>query len=82
MVDFTDRDSVKNLKANMHVCFDTPPGKEVMDFLERICNWYPSAGDPVETNEVIGRDARRQALATIKTILKCSPEQLMKLNEG
>ena len=76
MVDLRNINSVKNLKADFHALYDTPSGDNVMDFMESICNWYPIAGDSSETNDVIARDARRQVLATIKTFLKCNPDEI------
>lgn len=67
---------IDSLKQSYHALFDTPQGEEVMEHLESICNWYPTVYDSKETNEVIMRDAKRQVLATIKTILTCSPNQL------
>ena len=81
MVNFKDIESIKTLKQDFDVVFDNPSGKNVMEFLEVVCNWCPLAGDSMESNEIKARDARRQVLATIKTFLKCSPEELHRLGE-
>ena len=72
------------LKQNMHVCFATPSGIEVMKFLEKIGGWIPTVYDSGETNEIIARDANRRLIGTIKTILECTPEQItaMATKEG
>jgi hypothetical protein len=71
-----DINEAKTLKSNMHATFDSEHGKEVMKFIEKIGNWYPSINDSMETNNIVARDATRRLIATIKTILKLSPEQI------
>lgn len=75
----TDRDFVAGLKSNMHVVFDSPQGKEVMRFLEMSCCWYRSVWDPQTPDLTLINDGKRQVLATIKTILECSPDQIVQL---
>jgi len=70
----------KVLKQDFHICLDNKSGENVIRYLEEICNWYPSLNDSPDTNAVVGRDARRQVLATIKTFLKCSPDEIKKLS--
>ena len=76
MTNLADIEEVKVLKSDFDACLKHPQGDNVIAFLESVCNWYPLVGDSSETNDVIARDARRQVLATIKTFLKCSPEQI------
>jgi hypothetical protein len=72
-------DYIKTLKQSMHLVFDTPQGKQVMEYLESISGWTPTVADSMETNDIIARDANRRVLGTIKTILKLSPDQLIEL---
>jgi len=71
-----DVEEAAALKSNMHATFDTPQGKEVMEFLEKSCCWYNSCFDPSHPDLALINDGKRQVLATIKTILKCSPQQI------
>jgi hypothetical protein len=70
---------VTGLKQNVHAVFDTPQGKEVMDFLELSSGWYQSVFDPVNRDMSLINDGKRQVVATIKTLLKFSPEQIVAL---
>ena len=82
MIDLTNRDTVAGLKSNLHATFDSPQGKEAMKFLEEIGSWYPKLSDSNETNDIIARDANRKLIATIKTILTLSTEQIVALQGG
>ena len=73
---------VRALKQNMHACFDSPHGKEVMAFIEQIGSWYPNVLDTNETNDIVARDANRKLIGTLKTILMLSPEQIVELAGG
>lgn len=75
----TDIEYVKGLKQNIITVFDTPQGKEVMDFLERSCGWYESVFDPVNKDMILINAGRREVVATIKTFLKHSPEHIAAL---
>lgn len=77
MIDLTNINQIKGLQSNMHVVFDSPPGKEVLAFLEQICGWY-DVGD-TETEIVLNKNGKRQVLATIKTLLELTPEQVRQL---
>mgnify|MGYP006863160764 CR=1 FL=1 len=79
MSEMTNRDFVAGLKSNMHATFDTPQGKEVMRFLELSCCWYKSVWEPTSPDMTLINDGKRQVLATIKTILECSPDQIVHL---
>lgn len=80
-MDMSNIKDVTGLKSNMHAAFDTPQGKEVMKFLEMSCGWYRSVWSPGNPDMTLINDGKRQVLATIKTILECSPEQIVKLAE-
>jgi hypothetical protein len=72
-------DDVKVLKGNMHVLFDSPQGKEVMDYLERACGWYESIYSPADRDLCLINAGKREVVATIKSILKLNPEQILRV---
>ena len=75
MTDLKNIDDVKALQSNMRASLDTPQGKEVIAFLEEICGWYDfSETDP---NMILMKHGKRQVLATVKTLLKCTAEQIV-----
>ena len=67
------------LKSNIHATFDSPQGKEVMLYIEKIGGWYPRYTDSNETNDIIARDANRRLIGTLKTIMTISAEQIVVL---
>lgn len=73
----TDVEYVRGLKSNIHAVFDTPQGKEVMKFLEQTCCWYQSVFVPHSPDMTLINDGKRQVLATLKTFLDLSPEQIV-----
>lgn len=80
MIDLTDYGRVKTLKSNLEYALKTEAGKEVMMFLEELCGWYDfKSTDP---NQILIAHGKRQVLATIKTLLNLSPEQIVALTEG
>jgi hypothetical protein len=75
MINLSDLDDVKGLKANLRASLDNETGKEVMRFLEQICGWYDfSESDP---QQILIKHGKRQVLATIKTLLDSSAEQIV-----
>lgn len=81
MINMADRAEVSKLKSDMHATFDTPQGKEVMKFLEMSCKWYASVWDSQNPDMTLINDGKRQVVATIKTILALSPDQIVVLAE-
>lgn len=79
MIDLKDIRQVKKIYAQIHSVFDTPDGEEVMDFLEEACGWYESVYDPVDRDRVLINAGRREVVATLKTFLKHSPEDIVLL---
>lgn len=75
MTDLKNLDDIKALQSNMRVSLDTPAGKEVIKFLEEICGWYDFA--ETDPNMILIKHGKRQVLATLKTLLKLSPEQVI-----
>ena len=73
----TDIDEVKGLQSNLRATFETPQGKEVMRFLEKACGWYESVFDPVNKDLILVNAGRREVIATIKTLLHLTPEQVV-----
>ena len=69
---------VKDLQNNLRI-FDSPQGKEVMRFLETACGWYESIFDPVNRDIILLNAGKREVLATIKTLLESTPEQIVAL---
>ena len=79
IVDLTDIEVVRGIKSNLHSTFDTPQGKESLKFIKEIGGWFPTIWDSGETNDIVGRDANRRLIGTIRTILELSPEQIVEL---
>lgn len=80
MIDLTKIDHVRILQTEMRVSLDSPSGKEVMKFLEQICGWYDFK--ETRTNELLIQSGKRQILATLKTLLRCTPEQVVAITNG
>ena len=74
-----DINTATSLKSSMHTLFDSPQGKEVMEYLEKTCCWYQSCLVPGSSEHTLINDGKRQVLATIKTILRLTPEQISAL---
>ena len=76
-MDLSDIEYVRLLQSNLQAVMTTAPGVEVMKFLESLCGWYDFSG--TETNDILIKHGKRQVLATIKTLLKSNPEQIVAL---
>jgi len=50
-----------------------------MKFLEQICGWYDFS--EVEKDRILIAHGKRQVLATIKTLLDSTPEQIVALTK-
>ena len=68
-------DEVRALKNNLRGCFETGGGLELMKFMESLCGWYDF--NEVDPNMILIKHGKRQVLATIKTILNSTPEQIV-----
>ena len=77
MIKLTNLNEVKALQSNLRATFDHPAGKEIMKFLEQVCGWYDFSESDKE-RIAIGH-GKRQVLATIKTLLKLSPDQIVSM---
>lgn len=78
-MNLNDLKDVQGLQANLRAVFDTEHGKEVMKFLEQICGWYDF--NESDTNRLLISHGKRQVLATIKTLLRLKPEEIVALSE-
>jgi hypothetical protein len=74
MIDLTKVDQVRQLQTEVRTVFDNPSGREVMKFLDQICGWYDFTESDKDINQLL--TGRRQVLATVKTLLEHSPEQV------
>ena len=73
----TDIDYVRGLKSNIEVTFASPQGKEVLEFLEDSCGWYQSIFNAQSPELTLINDGKRQVIATIKTIMRLTPEEIV-----
>jgi hypothetical protein len=80
-MDMTNLDEIKALQSNLIATFETPQGKSVMAYIEKIGSWYPRMSDSGETNEIIARDANRRLIGTIKTMMTLTPDQIAALSK-
>ena len=74
-MNLADINEVKILQSNLRASLETDQGKEVMKWLEELCGWY-DLGD-TQTEIVLNKNGRRQVLATVKTLLECTAEQIV-----
>lgn len=79
MINLSNIEDVKALQSNFRASLDTPQGKEVMVFLEQICGWYDF--QEREQNTILINHGKRQILATIKTLLRLKPEEIVAITE-
>lgn len=70
-------EDVKALQSDLRASFDTNSGKEVMAFLEGICGWYDFK--ETDRDRILIAHGKRQVIATIKSLLKLSAEQVVAL---
>jgi hypothetical protein len=83
MRQLTDINYVKALQSDLRATLDTPHGKRVMEFLEETCGFYTSVFDPINRDVTLVNEGRRQVVATLKTLLRLTPEQIIALaNQG
>ena len=74
-----DINYVKTLQGNLRGAFATASGTEIMKFLESVCGWYDFKD--TDPNLILIAHGKRQVLATIKTIMESTPEQIVALTE-
>jgi len=76
-MNLSNLDEVKVLQSNIRVVFESPQGKEVMRFLEDAVGYDASVFDPMNRENTWVNDGKRQVVATIKSFLKLTPEQIV-----
>lgn len=79
MINLSDIEQVKVLKSNLRATFETGAGLETLKFLEQLCGWYDF--HDIDPNVVLIKHGKRQVLATIKTLLDSTPEQVVALTK-
>ena len=75
MTDLKSIVAVKALQSNLRASLDTPQGKEVIVFLEEICGWYDF--EETDPNMILIKHGKRAVLATFKTLLELTPDQIV-----
>lgn len=75
MIDIREYAEVKVLQSNMRTALDSEAGREVVKYLEQICGWYDFS--ETEPNQIMIAHGKRQVLATIKTLLTLSPDEIV-----
>lgn len=75
MIDLKNIEDVKGIKANLRSTLETDAGKEVIKYLDELCGWYDfSETDP---NLILINTGKRQVLATIKTLIRLTADQIV-----
>lgn len=74
-----DIEYVQGLQSNLRASLGSNEGAEVILFLEEISGWYDFSSR--ETNEILINHGKRQILATIKTLLRLKPEEIVAIAE-
>ena len=77
MINLTDIDSIKVIQSNL--CTLPIGDKENMKVMEQLCGWVDF--NDTEPNTVLIKNGKRSILATIKTLLECTPEQIVALTK-
>lgn len=70
---------VRGLQSNLRITFETEAGKKVMEFLEEAVGYDASVFDPASRENTWIQDGKRQVVATIKSLMKLSPDQVVTL---
>lgn len=79
MINLTSVEDVQVLQKHLSTVFDSGPGKEVIKFLEEQCGWYDF--QHIDPNMIMIQHGKRQVLATIKTLLKLTADQVVLISE-
>ena len=80
MIDLTSLSDVKQLQTSMRASIGNEHGKDFMIFMEQLCGWYDMS--QTDTNQILISHGKRQVLATIKTLLERTPEQIVAITQG
>lgn len=79
MTDLTKIEAVTALKQNLRATLETDAGAEVIKFMEEVCGWYDFRD--TDPNTILINHGKRQVLATIKTLMRLSPEQIVAMTK-
>lgn len=79
MTNLTNINDVRQLQSNLRASLGTEQGKAVIAFLEDLCGWYDFKD--TDPNQILIHHGGRRILATIKTLLEHSPEQVVAIAE-
>lgn len=79
MTDMSNIEQVRMLQSSLRASLGTDAGKEVIKWLEEICGWYDFYD--VDPQVIQIKHGKRSVLATIKTLLELTPEQIVVLTQ-
>jgi hypothetical protein len=77
MIDLTRLDHIKKIQGELRFTFESPSGQESMKFLEQMAGWYDFNEN--DRDSILVHHGKRQLLASIKTLLKHSAEEIQTL---
>ena len=75
MIDIKSEDYIKGLQSDLR----TPQGQAIVAFLEEACGYDNSVYVPNNPDMTLINDGKRQVIATLKTLLKVTPAEFIKL---
>lgn len=76
-VNLTDIKYVKQLKSDLEQAFLQERGERLTEYLEELVGYHRSVYDPQSTELTLINDGKRQVLATIKTVMRLSPTEVV-----
>jgi hypothetical protein len=74
MINLMNLADVKKIQGDLRFTFESPSGQETMKFLEQMAGWYDFNED--DKDRILVAHGKRQLLASIKTLLKYSAEEI------
>ena len=75
MIDIKSEDYIKGLESDLR----TSSGQAIVAFLEEACGYDNSVYAPNNPDMTLINDGKRQVIATLKTLLKVTPAEFIKL---
>lgn len=77
MINLSDPKEVKAIQAALRIV--PISHRDNMEFLEQLCGWYDfQEKDPTQ---ILINHGKRQVLATLKTLLELTPEQVAQISQ-
>ena len=70
-------DESKAIKGHLRATLETDAGKAVIEYLEGLCGWYDF--NDTDPNTILIKHGKRQVLATIKSLIRLTPEEIVAL---